>query len=315
MSKKKSKLCFGCEPLGGHNWGNYVNKDFYNVINLAFEKGVNFFDTASIYGLGKSEKRLASFLGKNIKKCFISTKGGVRYLKKKKKLIIDNSPEWINYSFESSLRNLKSSSIYMYSIHHVNDYRSPNFNHTLKSFDLLNMKKKLGIIKKIGCSNINFQTLKCIFKHTRIDTIQIPVNLFNLEYHTLFKSFCDRNKIEILPYNVLHYGFLTEKFKKFKVFQKNDRRSRLTSFKKSNFLKILYKLSILSKKLENYNLALHHFSIQSVLNLDKVQSIIVGIKSIDQLIVNLNYINVKIKNIEIIKKQMLNYINLNFKIT
>jgi myo-inositol catabolism protein IolS len=315
MSKKKSKLCFGCEPLGGHNWGNYINKDFYNVINLAFEKGINFFDTASIYGFGESEKRLASFLGENIKKCFISTKGGVRYLKQKKKMIIDNSPELINYNFENSLKNLKTRSIYMYSIHHVNDYRSSNFNDTLKSFDLLNKKKKLGIIKKIGCSNINLQTLKYISKHTRIDAVQLPINLLNLDYHNLFKSFCNGNKIEILPYNVLHYGFLTGKFEKFKIFKKNDRRSRLTSFKKKNFLKLLHNLSILSKKLENYNIALHHLSIQSVLNLDKVQSIIVGIKSMDQLIVNLNYTNMKIKNIEMIKNQMQNSINLNFKIS
>jgi aryl-alcohol dehydrogenase-like predicted oxidoreductase len=315
MSKKKSKLCFGCEPLGGHNWDNYINKDFYNVINLALEKGINFFDTASIYGFGKSEKRLASFLGKNIKKCFISTKGGVRYLKQKKKLIIDNSPELINYNFENSLKNLKTRSIYMYSIHHVNDYRSSNFNDTLKSFDLLNKKKKLGIIKKIGCSNINLQTLKYISKHTRIDAVQLPINLLNLDRYNLFKSFCNRNKIEILPYNVLYYGFLTGKFEKFKKFKKNDRRSRLTSFKKKNFLKLLHNLSILSKKLENYNIALHHLSIQSVLNLDKVQSIIVGIKSMDQLIVNLNYINMRIKNIEMIKNQMLISINSNFKIS
>jgi aryl-alcohol dehydrogenase-like predicted oxidoreductase len=203
----------------------------------------------------------------------------------------------------------------MYSIHHVNDYRSSNFNDTLKSFDLLNKKKKLGIIKKIGCSNINLQTLKYISKHTRIDAVQLPINLLNLDRYNLFKSFCNRNKIEILPYNVLYYGFLTGKFEKFKKFKKNDRRSRLTSFKKKNFLKLLHNLSILSKKLENYNIALHHLSIQSVLNLDKVQSIIVGIKSMDQLIVNLNYINMRIKNIEMIKNQMLISINSNFKIS
>jgi len=315
MYKKKSKLCFGCEPLGGYNWGNYVNKNFYNAINLAFEKGVNFFDTALIYGFGKSEKRLANYLGTNIKKCFISTKGGVRYLKQKKKLIIDNSPEWINYNFESSLKNLKTRSIYMYSVHHVNDYRSPNFNDTLKSFDLLNEKKKLGIIKKIGCSNINLQTLKYIFKYTQIDAIQFPINLLNFDYYNLFKSFCNKNKIEILPYNVLYYGFLTEKFKKYKIFKKNDIRSKLMGFKKKNFLKTLNNLSTLSKKLEKYNLALQHLSIQSVLSLDKVQSIIIGIKSKDQLIINLNYTNVRIKNIEMIKNQVFDSINLNSKTT
>jgi hypothetical protein len=46
---------------------------------------------------------------------------------------------------------------------------------------------------------------------------------------------------------------LTGKFEKFKIFKKNDRRSRLTSFKKKNFLKLLHNLSILSKKLESYN--------------------------------------------------------------
>ena len=54
-----SKICFGCEPLGGVDWGEVNISDVAEAIDRALELGVNFFDTADVYGLGLSESRLS----------------------------------------------------------------------------------------------------------------------------------------------------------------------------------------------------------------------------------------------------------------
>ena len=77
-----SKICFGCEPLGGFNWGNVNLRQIEKAISISIDSGVNFFDTADVYGLGLSEKRLSRILGEKRHDMIIATKGGVSWKKK-----------------------------------------------------------------------------------------------------------------------------------------------------------------------------------------------------------------------------------------
>ena len=61
---KISKICFGCEALGGEDWGTIDLKEIQKSIHSALDLNINFFDTAAVYGLGLSEKRLSKILGK-----------------------------------------------------------------------------------------------------------------------------------------------------------------------------------------------------------------------------------------------------------
>ena len=63
-SKKNiSKICFGCEALGGEDWGRFNLSELQEGIEKSIELGLNFFDTADVYGLGLSEERLSDILG------------------------------------------------------------------------------------------------------------------------------------------------------------------------------------------------------------------------------------------------------------
>ena len=53
-----SRFCFGCEQLGGTDWGDIDIDELNAAVELALARGVNFFDTAAVYGLGLSERRL-----------------------------------------------------------------------------------------------------------------------------------------------------------------------------------------------------------------------------------------------------------------
>ena len=64
IETKLSPICFGCEPLGGTDWGDVNIDDLKNAIYKSLDLGINFFDTAGVYGLGLSEERLSKILGK-----------------------------------------------------------------------------------------------------------------------------------------------------------------------------------------------------------------------------------------------------------
>ena len=72
-----SRFCFGCEQLGGVDWGDVDIGELRSAIEIALSQGVNFFDTAAIYGLGLSEKRLSDTLGEKRFGVTIATKGGL----------------------------------------------------------------------------------------------------------------------------------------------------------------------------------------------------------------------------------------------
>ena len=93
-----SRLCMGGCPLGGHGWGNIQDENLINAVQEAFENGINFFDTADTYGLGKSEELLGKSLEGKREKVVIASKFGVRV--ENGKTFYDNSPQWIQTAVE-----------------------------------------------------------------------------------------------------------------------------------------------------------------------------------------------------------------------
>lgn len=83
IETKLSPICFGCEPLGGTDWGDVNIDDLKNAIHKSLDLGINFFDTAGVYGLGLSEERLSKILGKKRHNVIIATKGGLTWKKNK----------------------------------------------------------------------------------------------------------------------------------------------------------------------------------------------------------------------------------------
>ena len=111
-----SRIC-----LGTMNFGEHIDEPVsFQIMVEALEKGINFFDTADIYGLGKSEELLSKALGSKRKEVVISTKFGVSWEKKQRKRALtfyDSSPKAITKALEGSLKRLKLDSIPLYFMH------------------------------------------------------------------------------------------------------------------------------------------------------------------------------------------------------
>jgi aryl-alcohol dehydrogenase-like predicted oxidoreductase len=280
-----SRICFGCEPLGGFNWGDVDIHQIEKAINLSLDLGLNFFDTADVYGLGLSEERLSSILGSRRHDLIISTKGGVSW--KKKGLEIEtsrnSSKNYIRSAVEKSLKRLKIDILPVYFVHWPDNFS--NIEETFSMLNELQDEEKIGLI---GCSNFTPIDIKKALNVCDLSLIQLPMNsIIELpDQETL--NICKEFKIKILAYNVLASGMLSGKFDYSAKFPETDRRHRLEDFSSTHFSKQLKKVEILKVKAKKKNLSLLDFSIQWALRHENVLSVITGIKNLDQANKNIN---------------------------
>jgi len=198
-----SCIGFGGSIIGGYGWGKVKDKESIAAIHKALELGVNFFDTADVYGLGHSEEVLAKGLGYYRKRVVIATKVGVRWDKRKKESYKDLSPEHIREAVEGSLTRLKIDCIPLYQIHY------PDYNTLpIETMAVLNELQREGKILYIGCSNFTPVLIKTFQKHIRLESAQERYNLLD---HTIDKRLVPiyrKMKMSLLAYSPLAGGKL-----------------------------------------------------------------------------------------------------------
>ena len=282
-----SKFCFGCEPLGGTDWGKIDVRKIEDAIEKSLELGINFFDTADVYGLGLSESRLSDILGHKRHDLFIATKGGVSWSQNNKQkradVVIDCSPKYLSQAVENSLKRLKLEILPIYFVHWPDD--KVEFKETFNLLSELQLQEKIGLI---GCSNFSDSQLLLASKYANISLVQLPINPLDSPLSKSTQKICSANNIKIIAYNVLASGLLTGKFKSSTSFPNNDRRSRLENFKKENFDMVYKKIKQLEVEASELNLTILEYTIKWVLQKDNVLSVINGIKNKQQAENNIN---------------------------
>ena len=274
-----SRLCVGGCPFGGHGWGATSHEDFVEAINYGLDCGINFFDTADVYGLGKSEELLGENLRGVRDKVVIATKFGVvvgdgptRY---------DNSPEYIRKSCEGSLRRLQTDYIDLYQIH----YRDEN----IPLCDVVETLKSLqeeGKIRYFGLSNIHSEhSLELTpFKNVFV-SFQDEYSLACRKNEEDLKKLSSEFNMTPLTWGSLGQGILTGKYDKNVSFDQNDRRSRdvYVNFHGEKLLKnlqIVEKMREISKEI---NKSLSAIAIRFILDYLKDSVVIAGVKTKKQL--------------------------------
>lgn len=279
--KNLSPICFGCEPLGGTDWG-YVNMDdMRQAIYTALDLGVNFFDTAGVYGLGLSEERLSKILGNHRHDVVIATKGGLSWDSLelgRASIRKDSSSLAIRKDVESSLRRLRLECLPIFYIHWP-DENTP-FSET---FGELEKMCDEGKIQSIGCSNFSVSQIKEASNISKIKYTQLPINILRGALDKDIEKFCSKKEIGIIAYNVLANGLLSGKYHKNSIFPKNDRRSHLPLFKGATFHEALEKIKGLKVKASFEDMTISQYAINWTLSQLNVLSAIVGIKTSQQI--------------------------------
>ncbi len=276
-----SRIGFGCEQLGMYDWGDVDQNAIKMAIGEALESGINYFDTADVYGLGDSERNLGVFLGNKRKKIHIITKFGVRF--KSKQRYFDNSPKWINSAIEQSLKRLKTDYIDLYQLHFWDGITELDL-----ILETLLRLRDSGKIRAFGFSNLAYSLLinKTEFIN-HFSSCSYEYSLAEKKNETTIMSL-QKNMI-FLAYGGLGQGILTGKYNRNSVFKNNDRRSsgRYANFFGNKLERNLAIVDVLKYISKCYNVSIPSVALRYIIDSISNSSIICGMKNRNQLQSNL----------------------------
>ncbi len=192
--------------IGGH--GDQKAKESKVTILRALEKGVNWIDTAPIYGLGRSEEAVGKAIKELHDKPIIATKCG-RVWDKNENIYDCLKKESIRYQVEASLRRLKIDVIDLYQIH----WPIPD-EEIEEAWDTMADLVKEGKVRYGGVSNFGIERLRRIQAIHPVASLQIPYSMLKRRVEDKLFAYCSTNDIGVIVYSPLETGLLTGRFRR-----------------------------------------------------------------------------------------------------
>lgn len=285
----------GTNAVGGHNlFPNLDDETGKDIVRTAIKNGIDFLDTAFIYGPGRSEELIGEVLQEtgNRQEIVLATKGAHKLVDGQ--VLVDNSPKFLRESVENSLQRLQTDYIDLFYIHYP-DEKTPKE----EAIGALSRLKEEGKIRAIGVSNFTLDQLIEGNQDGYIDVLQSGYNLLKRDAENDFLPYTAEHGISFIPYFPLASGLLTGKFDKKSTFE--DGRSKNPSFQGETFIRNLEKVEQLRLLANERDVAISHIVLAWYLTRDSIDVIIPGAKKPEQVLDNLNTLNVTLTEQEIMK--------------
>lgn len=286
------RIGFGANAVGGHNlFPNLNDETGKELVRTALDGGVNFIDTAFIYGLGRSEELIGEVVQERgvRDQLIIASKGAHKEVNGS--IEFDNSKDFLRGEVEKSLKRLKTDYIDLYYVHFP-DGKTPlaEVAGTLKEL------KDEGKIKAIGASNLNYQQLQEFNADGYLEVFQSEYSLIQRDAEKELLPYCEKHGISFIPYFPLASGLLTGKFTKDDAF--DDTRKDKPQFQGDTFIQNLKKVDKLKAAAEEKNAETAHVALAWLLTRPAVDAIIPGAKRPEQLKANLKTLDVELTDDE-----------------
>jgi aryl-alcohol dehydrogenase-like predicted oxidoreductase len=212
-----SEVSLGTWQIGA-SWGSVSEKDSIQLLHAAIDNGINFFDTADVYGDGRSERLIAEVLRDRTEKVYVATKAGRRL----QPHVADGYNEANLTAFiERSLSNLQRETLDIVQLHcpPTDVYYRPEV------FEALDKLKRAGKILHYGVSVEKIEEAIKATEFPGIATVQIIFNIFRQRPKELFFSLAQKRDVGILVRLPLASGLLGGKITKQTQFAADDHRS------------------------------------------------------------------------------------------
>jgi aryl-alcohol dehydrogenase-like predicted oxidoreductase len=273
-----SRIGFGCEPLGGTDWGQFDEQQAAEAVKMALDLGINFFDTADVYGLGRSEEVLSRTLGNRRHQVIIATKFGLAWEAHPRgmraKTWLDCSPRRVTDALEQSLRRLRLDCIPLYLIHWP-DPKTP----VVDTMDALQRCREAGKLRQVGVSNFPLHLVCEADRVMHLAAVELQYSLIDRRFGAGVLPHCKDHGIGVLAYGTLAQGLLSGKYGSSTVFGTDDRRHRLPHFQGEALGRNLSLVERLKRVGEPHHRSPSQVAIRWVLDHPAVCGAIVGAKS------------------------------------
>lgn len=263
---------------GGYGFG--VLKDAQALLHRSLELGVNIFDTAPIYGFGKSEEVLSEFIKDKREKVRVISKSGV-FWHSSKRVDMTNDPKVTAQMFEDSLRRLKTDYIDLYMIHWPDsktDIRYP--------LEVLSKFKEQGKVLEIGLCNTHIEDLKASEEILPIKVIQSQHNVYDQPPKEVTDYIQEKN-LSFMAWGPFDKGILTgrvtKKREQAKDYDESDCRKSAPWWVQKDVLAKLEKVSAFEELANRKEMTMSELALSYTLSPDWSHVALLGAKKIEDL--------------------------------
>jgi aryl-alcohol dehydrogenase-like predicted oxidoreductase len=287
----------GTNAVGGHNLYPDLDENIgRDLLRKAISAGINFFDTAFIYGKGRSEELIGEVVKEtgSRERIVIATKGA--HDLSSGEVRFNNSPEFLRQSVDESLLRLQTDYIDLFYIHHPDEATPKD-----EAVGALKELKDAGKIRAVGVSNFSLEQLIEGNKNGDIDVFQGHYNLLNRCVEQDILPYCEAEQISFVPYFPLAMGLLAGKYTKDTHFPDGDLRKKNPEMQGEAFLNNLKKVEKLKKIAHSYSTEVPYLVLAWYLTQPAIDVLIPGAKRAEQALGNLKTMDVHLDKKDIIQ--------------
>jgi aryl-alcohol dehydrogenase-like predicted oxidoreductase len=272
----------GAWAMGGGGWqfawGPQDDDESIAAIHAAIDCGVNWIDTAAVYGLGHSEEVVARALAGRTNRPYVFTKCE-RVWNEQRQIQKSLKCDSIRRECEASLRRLKVDAIDLYQIH----WPEPDED-IEEGWETLAQLKREGKVRWIGVSNFNAAQLERARKIAPITSLQPPYSAISPEIEQEVLPYCRQHGIGVIVYSPMKSGLLTGKMTRERVvaMPEDDFRRRAPAFQEPQLTRNLALADLMRTTGERHGRTAGEIAIAWALRHPAVTAAIVGMRSASQ---------------------------------
>lgn len=295
-----NRIGLGCMGMSEF-YGSFDEHESINTLHKAVDLGVNFFDTADMYGWGANERLIGKAFKERWDKIILATKFAVMRGANGEFLGLNGKPEYIRQACEQSLKNLGTDAIDLYYMHR----KDPK----VEIEEIVGAMSELvaqGKVKYLGLSEVDAPTLRRAHAVHPITALQTEYSLWSREPEKEILEVCKELGITFVAYSPLGRGFLTGAIKERADLEKNDWRLTLPRFTDEAIKENLKFVEVIDQIAQNKNATKAQVALAWVLSQSDEIVAIPGTRKVHRLEENLGAFNIELtkSDLDMIQKSV-----------